>query len=163
MKKWQEQYNYRRIKDKNGVVVRNLIFIDGEHIEVNEEVYKAYSSMARREVYQEKLLVDTSPVSLEKLAEKNVPIDLYLTEHTPSVEELLIEKEAEEERAALIHKLKGALAFLTEQEQSLIQAIYFDGISVREYARKQGVYHRSIIYRRDVILKKLKNFLKLDN
>lgn len=160
MKKWQEQYNYRRIKDENGVVVRNLIFIDGKHIEVNEEVYKAYSSMARREVYQEKLLADTSPISLEKLAEKNVPIDLYLTEHTPSVEELLIEKEDEEERAALINKLYDALASLTEQEQALIQAIYFDGISVRECARQNGVTLRAVQKRRDRILTKLKNFFE---
>lgn len=163
MKKWQKQYNYRRIKDENDVVVRNLIFIDGEPVEVNEEVYKAYSSMARREVYQEKLLADTSPISLEKLAEKNVPIDLYFTEHAPSVEDLLIEKEDEEECAVLINKLAAALSSLAEHERVLVQTLFFDGISAREYGRRCGVSDMAIRKKRDRILKKLKGLLECVN
>ena len=50
MKKWQETRNYRRIKDQNGIII-NIITVDGVDVEVNDEVFLAYSQADRRERY----------------------------------------------------------------------------------------------------------------
>ena len=44
MEKWQENRNYRRIKDQNGNIVANIITVDGMDVPVTEEVYAAYQS-----------------------------------------------------------------------------------------------------------------------
>ena len=48
------------------------------------------------------------------------------------------------------------LSELNEEEKGLIQALFFEGVSAREYARRLGVYHRTVIYRRDKLLEKLR-------
>lgn len=47
MKNWKEERNYRRIKDKNGEIIANIITIDGVDVEVTDEVFLAYSQMDR--------------------------------------------------------------------------------------------------------------------
>lgn len=41
--KWQESRNYRRFKNENGEIVRRVISVDGQNVEVSEEVFLAYS------------------------------------------------------------------------------------------------------------------------
>ena len=48
------------------------------------------------------------------------------------------------------------LAQLSPEEQALIQAIFFDGVPVREYARRLSVQLRTVQYRRDRLLEKLR-------
>lgn len=79
MKNWKDECNFRRIKDKDGVAIANVIYIDGEAIEVTNEVYEAYAQMGRRERYLEEQMNEIPHVSLEKLMEADVPIDVYTT------------------------------------------------------------------------------------
>ena len=71
----------------------------------------------------------------------------------------------QDEDAVLAEKLKKhikpALAALNESERQLVQALFFDGISAREYAKQLGVYHQTILYRRDKILEKLRQKILL--
>lgn len=155
MQKWQESRNYRRVKDENGNVVANIITVDGVDVEVTEEVFLAYSQMDRRERYLDEQQEEHPQVSLELLTAHDVPIDLYATQHEISAEESAIQRE--ECAEATVHKERLALALssLSAEERELIQALFFDGESVREYAKRLGVYHRTIIYRRDKLLEKL--------
>ena len=68
-------------------------------------------------------------------------------------EESLVEKIEKEE-------LQKALKRLTKEEREFIKALFFDGYSERDYAKKTGVYHNAIHKKKLRILKKLKNFLK---
>ena len=52
MKKWQKQRNYRQIKDKDGNVIKNIIKINGQSVEVSEEVFLAYSQSDRKVRYK---------------------------------------------------------------------------------------------------------------
>lgn len=52
MKKWQKQRNYRRVKDKDGNVIKNIIKINGQSVEVSEEVFLAYSQSDRKVRYK---------------------------------------------------------------------------------------------------------------
>ena len=72
MEKWQENRNYRRIKDQNGNIVANIITVDGMDVPVTEEVYAAYAKMDRRERYLSEDVPAGRLLSLEQMAEDGV-------------------------------------------------------------------------------------------
>ena len=53
-------------------------------------------------------------------------------------------------------RLNEALTHLSSKQQALIRAIYFEGVTVNEYAKKEGVDHSAISHRLRTIYKKLK-------
>lgn len=58
-----------------------------------------------------------------------------------------------------LERLTNAMEHLSDKQKSLIKAIYFDGISVSEYAAMEGVDHSAISHRLRTIYKKLKKFI----
>jgi RNA polymerase sigma factor (sigma-70 family) len=56
-------------------------------------------------------------------------------------------------------KLKKAITLLKPKQQELINAIYLEGMSVSEYALKEGVSQPAISQRLDTALKNLKKLL----
>ena len=56
-------------------------------------------------------------------------------------------------------RLNEALTYLSSKQQALIRAIYFEGVTVNEYAKKEGVDHSAISHRLITIYKKLKKFI----
>lgn len=159
MKTWKKECNYRRVKDENGAIIANVIYMDGVPIKVSDQIYEAYSQMGRRERYLEEQMKKIPHVSIEKLLEADVPIDIYIDSYTATAEDIILEAEDEMNRAELLSKLPRAMAQLTDSEQALIKAIYFENVPLREYARQNSVTLRAIQKRRDSILKKLKKFL----
>ncbi len=61
--------------------------------------------------------------------------------------------ESDEER------LHSAISQLNPKQQELIRVIYFDGISVNDYATSEGVDQSAISHRLRTIYKKIKKFL----
>ena len=57
-------------------------------------------------------------------------------------------------------KLRAALPLLTDKEQRLIRALYFEGMTERQYAEQEGVYRNAIHKRKVRILAKLKKLLE---
>lgn len=57
-------------------------------------------------------------------------------------------------------RLNEALTYLSSKQQALIRAIYFEGVTVNEYAKKEGVDHSAISHRLRTIYKKLKSLYK---
>ena len=156
MKKWKEDRNYKRLKDEKGNVTANIITVDGVDVEVTEEVFLAYSQADRRERYQDEQQEEHPQVSLELLAAHDVPIDLYMQRHEISAEDSAIQREEYTEFIVHKERLDTALNSLSIEDQALIRALFFDGLSTRAYAKQLGVYQRAVIYRRDKILDKLK-------
>lgn len=156
MKKWQENRNYRRIKDESGNIIANIITIDGEDVEVTDEVFVAYSQSDRRERYISEEVEPGKVLSLEKLQADGVPLEALGVELGCSAEDILLEKEVQAEMDQQKALLCAALATLAEDERLLIEALFFEQKSVRKYAAELGVYHRTIIYRRDKLLEKLR-------
>lgn len=157
--KWQEGRNYRRFKNETGEVVRRVITVDEQDVEVSEEVFLAYSQAERRERYIAEEVEPGLVLSLDKLIEDGVPLQKMGVEPIESAEDSVVELERKAERFQQLHKLPEALAELADSDRELIEALYFKGMSAREYARQQHVYHRAIIYRRDKILLKLQQLL----
>ena len=68
MEKWQENRNYRKIRDENGTVIANIITVDGRDVAVTEDVFAAYAQMDRRERYLSEDLLTGKVLSMEQLA-----------------------------------------------------------------------------------------------
>lgn len=127
-------------------------------VEVPTERAKLYEAEKRRRRYLYAVMeeLDISITSLDVVLDAES--EMVNGEHAlPSlaidIEESLVEKIEKEE----LHK---ALKRLTKEEREFIKALFFDGYSERDYAKKTGVYHNAIHKKKLRILKKLKNFLK---
>ena len=78
---------------------------------------------------------------------------------SPTAEDTAAEREETSETAMQLKRLTEALPELNTAERQLLQALYFEGIPAREYARQLGVYHRTVLYRRDQLLEKLRRMI----
>jgi len=152
MENWRKTRNYRRVKDKSGVVIANIITMDGIDVEVSEEVYLAYSQAERRERYLTEEVDQGKVLSLEKLEEDDVPLASLGVEPEESPESIVLGQKSQDQTL----RLASALAELDKSEQQLVQALFFDGISARAYAKELGVRLNTVQYRRDKLLKKLR-------
>lgn len=62
-------------------------------------------------------------------------------------------------KSLMIEKLYSALEHLEKAERELIEALFFEEMSEREYAKKKGVYCNAIHKKKQRILEKIKKFL----
>lgn len=115
--------------------------------------YQEYDlKMEQIVVDQEEQIVDIIPSredSLERLMDKEVQFQ----EASINVEEFILQR-------IEIQQLHRALSHLSEDERYLIEQIYFEERTEREMAEELGVYHNAVHKKKQLILKKLKNFLK---
>lgn len=157
MKNWQKNRNYKRVKDKDGNVVANIISVYGQDVKVSDEVFTAYSQMDRQERYAEELLMAEREISWEYTREEGIHIET-LENAEPSAEEICIKHENVKMRAEQVKHLPVVFAQLNDDEKRLIDALYFRGLGVREYAREIGVSHTRVRRERGCILEKLKKY-----
>lgn len=159
MKKWRESRNYRQVKNDASEIISYIITVDGIDVEVPEDVYRACSQADRRERYVREEMEAGKLLSLDKLLEDDVPLEPLGVDLVPSAEDTTLEQEESSETAMQLKKLTEALSGLNTAERQLLQALYFEGIPAREYARQLGVYHRTVLYRRDKLLEKLRRMI----
>ena len=159
MKKWQEERNYRRIYNEAGEAIANIITVDGVDVEVAEDVYLAYSQADRRERYVREEQFSGKILSLEQMAEDDLLSDYVGAETAPSAEEEALEWQAQS-LAERKEMLLLAMLSLNDADRELINALFFDGASTRDYAARIGITQRAIIKRRDRILRDLKKYFE---
>lgn len=154
MKKWQENRNYRKIRDDKGEVVDHIITVDGIDVSVPEDVFSAYARMDRRERYlSEDVPAGGQQLSLEQMAEDGVLPDYVGEEMSPSAEDCCLRQE-------MSSMLLAALLSLEDRDRQLIIALFYNRLSTREYARRLGITQRAVIKRRDRILRDLKKYFE---
>ena len=56
-------------------------------------------------------------------------------------------------------RLRTAIQQLTPEQQEMVQAIYFENVSINDYAARMGVTQSAISHRLQTVKKKLKKFL----
>lgn len=159
MSNWKEKYNYKKTLDDNGAVIGHIIYADGHAEPVSKEFYQSYSQMNDQMLYSDKVERKIAPVSLDSFAMRDIAVDFYVVQPAPSAEEVVLEKERLAERWFLLSKLPQAINLLPDEEQRIIRAVFYEGISLREYARRSGKTLRAIQKRRDRILTKMKKIL----
>ena len=92
MKKWQEERNYRRVRNEGGEVIANIITVDGMDVEVPEDVYLAYAQADRRERYIMEEQSSGKLLSLEQMEEDLAEIGLLSAEELSYAKRLAREK-----------------------------------------------------------------------
>lgn len=126
------------------------ILIDGQKVVVTEEVYREYMRAEWRESKQSKVRA-AKECSYEYMADHGIETEAVTEQE--SVDELVADK-------LMLEELHAALAELTDDERSLINALFFDEKSERTVAAEQGVQRNTIVYHKNKILDKLRNILK---
>ena len=130
-----------------------FILKNGAYVEISyEEFYKEYYRDRRRERYLDEL-ESMNVISFHSLDTEEFCGEEILIDHSEDVAEQVAHK-------MMIEKLTAVLPLLTDDERELIQAIYFDEMTEREYAEKTGVYRNAVHKRKVRILEKLKKLLE---
>ena len=155
MENWQKSRNYRLRKDEDGRVIGYIISIGVEDVDVTKEVYDAYSQADRRERYIAEEVEPGLVLSLDEMLEDHIPLEKLISSPEMELEQTIVDMD---EANRMKRMLSEGLASLNDSERQLIQALFFDGVSAREYARMLGVSDMAVRKRRDRILKKLRKF-----
>ncbi len=131
------------------------IYIEGTPVEVSSAVYHVFYGMKDQENEQEKKKNRNGVISYDALdSEEVLGSESFPDNITPSLDELLIAAEVQQ-------KLQRALSTLPRKDRELIQAIYYQDVSVLEYAKRIGMSPRGVDKRREKILSKLKSFMNI--
>ena len=145
---------------------KKRIWISGQLVAVTDEVYAAYTKGDRKMRYFEndlkterflltkdgriEQIIPSREDSLDRLMEDNAQ---QFSNGQESVEDVVF-------RQIMVDKLHTALSQLTEKERALIQALFFEEMTEREYAEQLGVYRNAVHKKKMRILEKLKKLLE---
>lgn len=131
-----------------------IIRVQGELVEVTEEVYRAYYGIERH-----LLTLDKKDERNGKTLYSNLDTKETLGEEMiPDIDAISVEDAA---ISRILHEqLRQALTLLTPAEQKLIKQIYFQNRSERQVPKESGVPYMTVHNRKVRILKKLFNMLK---
>ena len=132
-----------------------IIKVEGKLVEVSPEVYYAYFCMKRQERTQEEKKQRNGVLSYDAMDNgETVGLESIADMVTPSMEEQAMAKELNE-------RLHHAVEALPKPERELIKAIYFDGVTEKDFAEASRMSQQGVNYRRRKILSKLKMFLDI--
>lgn len=138
--------------EKYTVKTYNTISEKYESVEVSEEVYHAFMRTGGN-IADNNESFYTHEIQMSALIGGENGAYLNFRE--------FIEKENQTEKwleeKLLRQAVQNALAKLNKSDRALIFALYFCGLSEREYAAQLGIYHNAVHKRKMIILKKLKN------
>lgn len=145
---------------------KSKVRIHGQYVEVTDEVYRAYMQGDRKMRYFENDLkterfvlgkegqvvqiIPSREDSLDRLVDENARQFSDERENVESV--VLYELE--------VDRLHAALSLLAPEERALIQALFFEEKTERQYADELGVYRNAVHVRKMKALKKLKSLLE---
>ncbi|MDY4279316.1 MAG: sigma-70 family RNA polymerase sigma factor [Faecalicoccus sp.] len=145
---------------------KRKLWVNGQFIEVSEEVYQVYMQGDRKMRYFEtdlktertmlaedgtvQRIIPSREDSLDRLMDDNAR---QFSDASESVEDAVLRKMAEDE-------LHRALEKLTDEEYALVYALFFEGKTERAYAKELGVAQVTVHKKKQRILKMLKEILK---
>jgi len=172
MQTWKMHRSFRKYENPDGSF-RYTITVDSEVVEVSEGIYSIYASTERKMEYMErdlkrdrvlqdaegKVIKDANGLPVV-LPEREVSLDKLVGEDwdypsfEPSPEEAVIGQ-------LEISTLYSCLDLLDSGERELISALFFEGLTEREYAGKLSITQKAVNKRKHKVLAKLKKlFLK---
>lgn len=130
------------------------IRVDGVLVEVSREVYRAYYSIERHT-----RTLDEKDTRNGKVLYSDLDTDELLGEEMiPDMTSNRVEDSAI--YSILRKELHEYLAMLPAQDMELIQALYFECLTEREYAQRIGISQKGVNKRRQKVLDKLRAMMK---
>lgn len=128
-----------------------FINVNGEVIEVSEEIYIAYYKMGRRERYLEEVSRSRN-LSYEGLMDSGASIEAELADKQKLVEDIITDK-------IMLERLSVVLDALDEDEMLIINELFLKGRSENEYAKSTGIPRKTLSYRKGKVLEKLRKLM----
>lgn len=125
----------------------------GMIMEVTESTYIEFYRLQRRQKYIDERSRDNKDISYDSLTTDEFNGEDILVDDGDSVEDQAVRNVTAEEIRFIISLLKPA-------DQELVQAMFFEGLSERQYAEKCGVNRNAIHKRKVRILEELKKLLE---
>lgn len=132
---------------------KKFIPLHGMLMEVSEADYVAFYKDKRRQKYLDEQSEENGDISVDMLTTEEFNGADILVDTSEPVDELVI-------RSMMMDKLQDCLSLLSADELDLIQAIFYKGLTEREYAQQKGVYHNAIHKKKKRILDKIKKILE---
>ena len=123
-----------------------FIPVQGCLLEVVREQYADFYKDKERWRYLKKLDTNHSLLSLEGFTDSEGNVLDFIIDETVDVAETVV-------RAVMVDRLKVALPLLSDGEQALIQAIFFEELSEREVGLRLGITQSVVNKRKAKILR----------
>lgn len=142
----------RRREADQSYLDKLFIPIQGCLLEVVREEYTDFYRDKERWRYLQKLDTKNSLLSLDGFTDsEGNPLD-FIVDETIDIAETVVS-------AVMVDRLKAALLLLSDSEQALIHAIFFDGLTEREVGAKLGITRSVVNKRKTRILTKLRKII----
>lgn len=129
-----------------------FIRLGGRRIEVSREVYWAWYGGERQERYQQERDAHFGVVGFDDLNVEGMDV----LGNIPSADDTQEAVERREEH----QELHRALQTLPRKERKVIHQLFFQGLTIAQIARLEGLDESSIRWRRDSAIRKLKKYFK---
>lgn len=130
-----------------------FIPVQGCLLEVVREQYTDFYRDKERWRYLQKLDTKNSLLSLDGFVDDEGNTLDFIADEAVDIAETVI-------HAVMLDRLKAALPLLSDSEQTLIQAIFFDEFSEREVGLRLGITQSVVNKRKAKILAKLRKIMK---
>ena len=128
------------------------LYVKGEAIPISEEVYKAYWKITEHEKYLQKKDCKYGVIPFSSLDHDGHFVDNIVDES--------IDIEKVVEAQMMIEALRSAISKLNAEEKELIERLYFYDETLSSVAKDKSVTYQTIQWRKDRILRKLKEILE---
>lgn len=130
-----------------------FIPLHGMLMEVTEETYREFYKDKRRQKYIEERSVENGDFSYDMLTTDDFNGEDILIDTSQEIDEAVIHK-------IMLDKLHDSLVLLSDDEQKLINALFFRNLSEREWSAETDIPQKTINDRKRRILIKLKKLLE---
>ena len=141
-------------EERKNAEKRYFIPVDGKYYETTKEVYEVYYQMDRRERYLEERDLNKGVINFCDIDNEDYSAEEILSDKDTDIEEEVI-------NSVLIKTVLEAMSLLSEEEKWLIQELFFCGKSERELTRNTGIPRKTINYRKEKALSKIRKFIKI--
>ena len=134
-------------KDRFFISLHNML------MEVDEAYYTEFYREQRREKYLRERAIEKGDIYYNSLDTEEFCGEDILVDPDEDVAQQVTDK-------LMAEHIRYIVSLLPEDERELIEALFFNGYSERQWSRISGIPQRTICYRKNVILQKLKKILK---
>ena len=128
------------------------LYVRGQKVEVSEEIYKVYWREKEHEKYLEQVDRKSHLLFFSSLD--------YDGHYTDNIIDESVDVAKIVETQLMIESLRYAISKLNDEERDIIERLYFNDETLSSVARDKGVTYQTIQWRKDRILRKLKEILE---
>lgn len=145
---------FRRTEEDKLYKDKLFLPLHGMLMEVEEEEYKCFYKNVRRQKYLKELSTANGDFSYDMLTTDDFNGQDILVDENQSVEGIV-------EKKLMLDRLSDCLSLLSDEENELIHMIFFEELTEREIAKKQGISQVAVHKRKQKVLNKLKSYLEI--